>query len=89
MELNAYRIYYVNIDLRDQISILLAKRPQLRGARRNGYYRMLAIVLPLLPPPQLISPLPYPLSSTSELLPQPILRRFFVLIPRAAAGKCA
>ena len=42
-----YRIYYVNIDLRHHYGIsvaeaqtfLLAKRPQRRGARRNGCFR--------------------------------------------------
>ena len=49
LELHDYRIYYVNIDLRHQYAIfatqsqtfLLAKRPQLRRARRNGCFRRL------------------------------------------------
>ena len=49
LESHDYRIYYVNIDLRHQYGIsvaesqtfLLAKRPQRRGARRNGCFRRL------------------------------------------------
>ena len=49
LEAHDYRIYYVNIDLRHQYGIsvaesqtfLLAKRPQRRGARRNGCFRRL------------------------------------------------
>ena len=50
LEPHDYRIYYVNIDLRHQYGIsvaetqtfLNAKRPQRRGARRDGCYRRLA-----------------------------------------------
>ena len=59
LEPHDYRIYYVNIDLRHQYGIsvtesktfLRAKRPQRRGAMRNGCFRRLAIVQTLLPHP--------------------------------------
>ena len=59
LEPHDYGIYYVNIDLRHQCGIsvtesktfLRVKRPQRRGAMRNGCFRRLAIVQTLLPPP--------------------------------------